>query len=47
MLYQKLCKMPSPGDEVEVDGLTIRVISTMGRRIKQVQVARAAASEPH
>ena len=47
LLYQQLGKMPSPGDEVEVDGLTIRVISTMGRRIKQVQVARAAASEPH
>ena len=47
LLYQQLGKMPSPGDEVEVDGLTIRVISTMGRRIKQVQVVRAAASEPH
>ena len=47
LLYQQLGKMPSPGDEVEVDGLTIKVISTMGRRIKQVQVVRATASEPH
>jgi CBS domain containing-hemolysin-like protein len=46
LLYQQLGKMPSPGDQVEVDGLTIKVISTMGRRIKQVQVVRAEASEP-
>jgi CBS domain containing-hemolysin-like protein len=45
LLYQQLGKIPSPGDEVEVDGLKIKVISTLGRRIKKVQVARTAASE--
>ncbi|MDP6102310.1 MAG: hemolysin family protein [Dehalococcoidia bacterium] len=45
LLYQQLGKMPVPGDEAKVDGLTIKVISTMGRRIKQVQVARAVTSE--
>jgi CBS domain containing-hemolysin-like protein len=45
LLYQQLGRIPSPGDEVEVDGLTIRVLSTTGRRIKKVQVARAAAFE--
>ena len=39
-LYQQLGKMPSPGDEVEVDGPTIRIIPTMGRRIKQVKMAK-------
>ncbi|MDA0988945.1 MAG: hemolysin family protein [Chloroflexi bacterium] len=46
LLYQQLGKIPVSGDEVEVDGLTIRVLSTLGRRIKKVQVARATASEP-
>ena len=45
LLYQKLGRIPGPGDEVMVDGLTIKVISTMGRRIKKVQVARVAPSE--
>lgn len=39
LLYQQLGKMPSPGDELQVDGLEIRVISTLGRRIKKVEVA--------
>ena len=38
LLYQQLGKMPSPGDELEVDGLDIRVLSTLGRRIKKVEV---------
>jgi CBS domain containing-hemolysin-like protein len=46
LLYQQLGKMPNPGDKVAVEGLTISVISTMGRRIKQVQVARAVPSKP-
>ena len=39
LLYQQLGKMPSPGDELQVDGLDIRVVSTLGRRIKKVEVA--------
>ncbi len=39
LLYQQLGKMPSPGDELEVDGLDIKVLSTLGRRIKKVEVA--------
>jgi CBS domain containing-hemolysin-like protein len=45
LLYQQLGKIPGPGDEVWVGGLTIKVLSTMGRRIKKVQVARVAPSE--
>ena len=47
LLYQKLGKIPGPGDEIEVDGLTIKVISTLGRRIKKVQVSRVTLSESH
>ena len=45
LLYHQLGRIPSPGDEAQVDGLSIRVISTLGRRIKKVRVARMAASE--
>ena len=47
LLYHRLGRIPIPGDEAEVDGLTIRVITTLGRRIKKVRVARKAASESH
>jgi len=45
LLYQQLGKIPGPGDEVEVDGLTIKVVSTLGRRIKKVQVSRVTQAE--
>ena len=45
LLYHQLGRIPVPGDEAQVDGLSIRVISTLGRRIKKVRVARMAASE--
>ena len=45
LLYHRMGRIPSPGDEAQVDGLSIRVISTLGRRIKKVRVARMAASE--
>lgn len=45
LLYHRLGRIPSPGDEAQADGLSIRVVSTLGRRIKKVRVARMAASE--
>ena len=42
-VYQKLGKIPSPGDTVVYDGLRIEVISTVGRRLKRLRVTRAAA----
>ena len=45
LLYQQLGKMPSPGDELQIDGLEIRVISTLGRRIKKVEVAQRTPPE--
>lgn len=40
LLYQQLGKIPGTGDEIEVDGLSIKVVSTLGRRIKKVLVSR-------
>ena len=43
-VYHQLGRMPAPGDEVRADGLTLRVLSTLGHRIKKVRVAREAAA---
>ena len=47
LLYHQLGRVPIPGDEAQVNGLNIRVITTLGRRIKRVRVARPTASESH
>jgi CBS domain containing-hemolysin-like protein len=39
-VYHQLGRMPAPGDEVRADGVTLRVLSTLGQRIKKVRVAR-------
>jgi CBS domain containing-hemolysin-like protein len=41
--------MPSVGDEVRVDGLVMRVLTVMGRRIKKVRITKleSADQEPH
>lgn len=41
-VYNKLSKIPSVGDEIQADGLTISVLSTLGRRIRKIRVARTA-----
>ena len=41
-VYQRLGKIPSPGDTVEYDGLAIEVITTIGRRLKKLRVKRSA-----
>ena len=40
-LYSRLGKIPSPGDVVTVSGLSVEVLTTMGRRIKQVRVLQS------
>jgi CBS domain containing-hemolysin-like protein len=32
--------MPAAGDEVQVDSVTVAVLSTVGRRIKKVKVTK-------
>lgn len=39
-VYHQLGRMPAPGDEVHADGLTLRVLSVLGRRIKKVRVTK-------
>jgi putative hemolysin len=39
-VYHLLGRVPIPGDEVSADGLRLRVLSVLGRRIKKVRVVR-------
>ncbi|MBI5289391.1 MAG: HlyC/CorC family transporter [Chloroflexi bacterium] len=41
-VYHHLGKVPAAGDEVRVDGLTLRVLSVLGRRIKKVRATKRA-----
>jgi CBS domain containing-hemolysin-like protein len=43
LVYAELGKIPAVGNEIRVDGLTITVLATSGRRIRKV---RAVLSEP-
>ncbi len=40
LLYQQLGRIPVPGDEIHIDNLKVKVMSTIGRRIKKVHVFR-------
>ncbi|MCL0032002.1 hemolysin family protein [Dehalococcoidia bacterium] len=40
LIYQELGKVPVPGDELELDGISLQILSTLGRRIKRVTVKR-------
>jgi putative hemolysin len=40
LVYSQLGKMPAAGDEVQVDSVTVTVLSTVGRRIKKVKVTK-------
>jgi CBS domain containing-hemolysin-like protein len=39
-IVTSLGRMPTVGDEVQVDGLVMRVLTVMGRRIKKVRVTK-------
>ena len=41
LIYHRIGGIPSPGDRVEVDGLTLTVESTDGRRVGKVLVVRS------
>ena len=45
-VYHQLGRMPAPGDEVHADGLSLRVLSVLGRRIKKVRVTKDEQGEP-
>jgi putative hemolysin len=42
-VYHLLGRMPAPGDEVRENGLTLRVLTVAGRRIKKVRATKTAA----
>jgi len=44
-VYHHLGKVPVAGDEVRVDGLTLRVLSVLGRRIKKVRAIKSAPAQ--
>jgi putative hemolysin len=44
LIYHRIGGIPSPGDRIEVDGLTLTVESTDGRRVGKVLVAREPTS---
>ena len=45
-IFNNLGRMPSVGDEVRVDGLVMRVLTVMGRRIKKVRVTKVESPSP-
>ena len=45
LLYHRLSGVPKPGDRIEVDGLTLTVESTDGRRVGKVLVVRHPRTE--
>jgi CBS domain containing-hemolysin-like protein len=45
-IYHHLGKVPAVGDQIEVDGLVLRVVSMLGRKIKRVHVSRRQPAEP-
>lgn len=44
-VYHHLGKVPVAGDEVRVDGLTLRVLSVLGRRIKKVRATKISEAD--
>ena len=45
LIYHRIGGIPTPGDRIEVDGLTLTVESTDGRRVGKVLVVRNAADD--
>ena len=45
LIVNELGRMPSVGDQVSVDGISLRVLSVNGRRIKKVRVTKVDANE--
>ena len=45
-VYHELGKIPAAGDEVQSDGLRLRVLSVLGRRIKKIRVKKELPPAP-
>jgi putative hemolysin len=44
-IVNELGRMPSVGDTVSVNGVTMKVLSVAGRRVKKVRVVKTANHE--
>jgi CBS domain containing-hemolysin-like protein len=44
-LIHELGRLPSVGDEIQVDGLTLKVLSMAGRRIRRLRITRVRRGE--
>jgi putative hemolysin len=44
-IVNELGRMPSVGDTVQFDGVSLKVLSVAGRRIKKVRVVKQAGSK--
>ena len=44
-VIHRLGRLPSVGDEVQADGLSLRVLSMSGRRIRRLRITREHAEE--
>jgi CBS domain containing-hemolysin-like protein len=44
-IYHQLGRMPTSGDEVQADGVQLRVLTVAGRRIKKVRLTKVAVQE--
>jgi putative hemolysin len=47
LLYHRIGGVPKPGDQIEVEGLTLTVESIEGRRVGKVLVVRKPRLDPH
>lgn len=43
-IFDRLGKIPVPGDEIREDGFLVSVLTTMGRRIRKVKISRVSAT---
>jgi CBS domain containing-hemolysin-like protein len=46
LIYHRIGGVPKPGDQVSVDGLTLTVETTDGRRVSKVLVVRSRDEGP-
>ena len=47
LIINELGRIPSVGDNVRVNGISLKVLSVAGRRIKKVRVTKLPEHDPH
>jgi CBS domain containing-hemolysin-like protein len=44
-IFDRLGKIPIPGDEIREDGFLVSVLTTTGRRIRKVKISRVSVPD--